>query len=131
MDKQLMALFGESEKGEFGHPYRCESLPQLVDYLGHPPATSQGLHLAVQALLYHRALLFFRVREEGFSTQDYYHGLRLLKEREKIPDLGALCMPGVGDGGIIEASSIICVLHHSILITSEKDLYDYLTNQAA
>ena len=114
MDKQLVALFGESEKGDFGHPYLCESLPQLVDYLGQPPAMSQGLHFAVQALMYHQALLFFRVREEGFSTQDYYYGLRLLKDQEKVPDLGALCMPGVGDVEIIQASSIVCVLHHTL-----------------
>ncbi len=122
-----MALFGEAEKGEFYHAHLLESLPQLIDYLGQPPAMSQGLHIAVQALMYHRALLFFRVREEGFSIQDYYYGLKILKEREGPLHLDALCMPGVGDEGIIKASSLVCLIHHSVLITNEQDLYDYLT----
>ena len=129
MHKQIMALFGEAEKGDFRQAYRCESLPQLIDDLGHPPATSQGLHLAIQALMYHHTLLFFRVREEGYSTQDYYYGLRFLKDLDQVSDLCALCMPGVGDTGIIQASSAVCILRHSILITSEKDLYDYLTHE--
>lgn len=129
MPKRTMALFGEAEKGEFRHAHLLESLPQLVDLLGQPPAMSQGLHIAVQALMYQRTLLFFRVREEGYSVQDYYCGLKILKERQQFHELAALCMPGVGDEGIIKACSALCLIHHSILITNEQDLYDYLTQQ--
>jgi hypothetical protein len=37
-------------------------------------------------------------------------------------------MPGVGDAEIIDATNPICSLYHSLLITTEKDLYDYLTH---
>jgi hypothetical protein len=38
-------------------------------------------------------------------------------------------MPGVGDEEVIEASSSICLLRKSFLITTEKDLYDFLTHR--
>jgi len=55
-------------------------------------------------------------------------GIRLLKNKEAFRDLTAICMPGVGDAEIIDATSPICSLYRSLLITSEKDLYDYLTH---
>lgn len=126
-----VALFGEAEKGEYRTAYFCQSLEQLVDYLGHPPPESKGLYYAVQALLYHRNLIFFRVREEGFSEQDYFCGAHLLKKQSLIPDIAAICIPGVGNGEIIEAIVPLCAVYHSILITTEADLYDYLTLNVA
>jgi len=122
-------LFGEAERGEFCIPLFCHTLPQLAQTLGNPPNQSQGIVYAVQALLYKRMLIYFRVKEEGFSVEDYQKGLDFLKNREKIPRLDAICMPGVGDGNIIEATSDICALHNSFLIIDEKDLYDYLTGK--
>lgn len=72
-----MALFGEAEKGEYRLPYVCTSLEQLVDNLGNPPAQSKGLFYAIQALLYRRQLIFFRVQEEGFNLPDYLGGVSL------------------------------------------------------
>ncbi len=120
-------LFGEAEKGEFCTPYLCRSLPQLADTFGNPPAESLGLLYAVQALLFERELIYFRVNEEGYSLDDYLKGIKILEEKEAIPSLTAICMPGVGDSDLIEATTTICHLHKSCLILSEKDLYDYLT----
>ena len=94
---------------------------------GNPPEQSLGLFYAVQALLYERELIYFRVKEEGFSIPDYMKGLHFLKHGAVIKDLAAICMPGIGDAEVIEVTSAICNISHSLLITSEKDLYDYLT----
>lgn len=127
-----IALFGEAEKGEYHIPYLCNTLDQLVSYFGQPPRDSKGLDYAVQALLYQRNLLFFRVREEGFSEQDYYHGVNFLKNREEISrnaaiSLAAICIPGVGNSNIIEPIILLCIAYRSILITTQADFYDYLT----
>ena len=98
--------------------------------LGHPPAESQGISYAVQALLYKKELIFFRVKEEGFSSQDYMRGLKILKKKA-TSSLTAICMPGVGDATIIDSSQTVCQIHKSFLIITEKDLYDYLTTQRA
>lgn len=125
--RHVVALFGEAEKGQFKTPYFLKSLAQLVDLLGHPPTESEGLFFAIQALLFERELIYFRVSEEGFSPADYLNGLRLLEDRELIKRLHAICLPGVGDTEILSASQNVCQIHRSFLITSQKDLFDYLT----
>lgn len=122
-----VALFGEAEKGEFRTAYLCQNLVQLLDFFGEPPPDSQGLAFAIQALLFQRGVIFFRVHEEGFSVQDYLKGFELLENKEGIPGISALCLPGVGNKEIIEATTPICTTHRSCLIITEKDLYDYLT----
>ncbi len=125
--RQVMALFGEAEKGNYKIPHLVQELPQLIDKLGNPPAMSEGLFFAVQALLYERELIFFRVAEEGYSKLDYFQGLKHLETRDK--PIHALCLPGVGDAEILDASQIICQKHKSFLITTQRDLYDYLTSK--
>lgn len=127
MNGYTVVLFGEAERGEYQMAYYCDNLSQLVEHLGNPPPESRGLYFAVQTLLYHRNLLFFRVREEGFSHQDYLFGLSLLEKQKVIADIMAICIPGVGDSGIIQATMPICSLYHSILITTEADFYDYIS----
>ncbi len=122
-----IALFGESEKGDFSSLHQIASVPQLSDHLGNPPEDSQAILLAIQALLFERSLLFIRVREEGFSLPDYMRGLKMLETQGGALSIQALCLPGVGDPEIIHASRSICKLHQSLLIISEQDLYDYLT----
>lgn len=124
-----IALFGEAEKGAFRTAYYCHNLIQLADNFGEPPADSMGLEFAVQTLLFNRGLIFFRVHEEGFSIQDYLLGLRYLENKEQIPNITAICLPGVGSHQIIEATTNVCNSHSSFLIVSERDLYDYLTNK--
>lgn len=123
-----VVLFGEAERGEFCTAYYCQNLEQLDQYFGNPPPNSKGLFYAVQALLFKRNLIFFRVMEEGFSTEDYLTGVRLLEQQQLIPHLDAICIPGVGDPALLNALQPICQSYHSILITNESDFYDYLTS---
>ena len=126
-----IALFGEAEKGEFRTAYFCQNLEELDEYFGNPPPQSKGLYYAVQALLFKRNLIFFRVMEEGFSIQDYLSGARLLEQQRLIPHLDAICTPGVGDPAVLNALQPICQHYHSILISSEADFYDYLTSTSS
>ena len=123
--RSVVALFGEAEKGKYNVPYLLKEVPQLIDILGNPPEDSDGIYYAIQTLLFQRELIFFRVEMEGFSQEDYINGFKYL---EKTADLHALCLPGVGDPGILDASQSICHKHKSLLITNQKDLYDYLTS---
>ena len=129
--QHTIALFGEAERGQWAKPHVIKALPKLMELLGNPPENSQGLVFAIQALLYEREVIYFRVQEEGFSKEDYFSGLSHLKDREKIKQLHALCLPGVGDKTILNASDPICKLHRSHLIMTEKDLYDYLTQESS
>ncbi|MCH9627766.1 MAG: hypothetical protein S4CHLAM2_14090 [Chlamydiales bacterium] len=125
-----IALFGEAQKGEFETAYHCKNLAQLSDFLGEPPTEeSLGLRFAVQALLFERGVVFFRVKEEGFSTPDYLFGLNFLENKNLFPTISGLCLPGVGCSEIIHATEPVCEMHRSILMVTERDLYDYLTNR--
>jgi len=123
--RHIVALFGESEKGQFKKAYVLHELPQLIDLLGNPPGESEGLFFAIQALLYNREIIFFRVQEEGFSRSDYMLGFKHL---ETMPRINALCLPGVGDAEILEASRRLCEIQKSHIISTQKDLFDYLTS---
>lgn len=124
-----VALFGEAERGEFNTAYFCQNLEQLDEFFGNPPPESKGLFYAVQALLFKRDLIFFRVTEEGFSIQDYLTGLRLLEHQRLIPHLDAVCIPGVGDPEVFDAFQPVFQQYHSILIANEADFYDFLTSK--
>lgn len=122
-----VALFGEAGRGEFRTAYYCKTLDQLLEFLGEPPSVDcKGLDYAVQALLYKREVVYFRVHEEGFSTQDYISGLNFLENKKLFPPIAAIGLPGVGSHEIIQATNPICNLYQSFLILTEKDLYDYL-----
>lgn len=121
-------MFGESEKGHFHRAYLFETLPQLIDKLGHPPRDSRGIFYAVQTILYENRLIYFRVREEGFSESDYLQGLEILRTNPLGEKLAAIFAPGVGSKSLIEVISEACRLHESILLTTEADLYDYLVD---
>ncbi len=123
--QHVVALFGESEKGQFKKPYSLKELSQLNDLLGNPPGDSEGLFFAIQALLYQREIIYFRVKEEGYSRGDYLFGFKYL---EAAPQINALCLPGVGDAEILQATNHVCEIHKTHLITTEKDLFDYLTS---
>ncbi len=126
--KSTVFLFGEAEKGEFGVPLFCNSLADLLKTVGNPPELSQGVSYAIQTLLYNHSLVFCRVQEEGFSIKDYMKGLSLLKKQKSqiLPD--AIFIPGVGNKTIIEATIDVCNVYSSLLVLTEKDLYDYFTS---
>ncbi len=128
MDSELFALFGESEKGDFREPYYLETLHELHEALGLPPDGSAGIHYAVRALLYGNSLLFFRVQEEGFSHQDYFEGLWMLKKTVEGENLLAVGIPGVGSQEVIHAVGEVCEDTSSLILITEDDLYDYLTD---
>ncbi|MEX0962199.1 MAG: hypothetical protein WDZ28_05025 [Simkaniaceae bacterium] len=129
MQPYTMALFGAAERGEFHSLLAIHSLAELEEKLGQPPAGSRGIDFAIQALMYNRRVFFFRVEDEGFSKNDYYEGFKLLFAlKEHLGNMSALCLPGVGDPNIIEATDPILSLYRGSLITTEQDLYDYLTN---
>lgn len=124
--KYKIALFGEAEKGDFRFPYECRTLEELKHRLGEPPPFSSGLFFAVQTLLFHHPVVFFRVQEEGYSFMDYQIGLDRLREEKSLHEIKALAMPGVVDEGILQKASPLLSMH-KILIFSERDLMDYLT----
>mgnify|MGYP001560703777 FL=1 len=129
--RHTVFLFGEAEKGAFCTPKLCESAYQLAEKFGNPPKGSEGLPCGIQMLLYNRLLIYFRVKEEGFSLSDYKQGLKMLKNPKAFPKLSAICMPGIGDADIIKHTIAICFLYQSIFVTSQKDLYDFLTSHAS
>jgi hypothetical protein len=128
MEPFKIALFGEAEKGDLRTPYYCQTLKDLVEFFGEPPKDSFGLHFAVQSLLYHFPLIFFRVQQEGFSHQDYLIGLDLLRHDKRVHEIKALGFPGVGDKKLINAATPLCREYRQLLILREVDLYDFLTN---
>lgn len=127
INKKRIFLFGASEKGALCTPLRFDSLSHLAEDLGQAPEDSIGIDYAVQTLLLDRELIFFRVREEGFAKEDYLRGVKLLYNHGEKLKLCAICIPGVGDKEIIESLAPVSKRLRSILILSEKDLYDYLT----
>ncbi len=130
MSSSAVVLFGEAEKGDLETAYYCEDLEHLFEYLGEPPEETEGLHYAVQSLLYGRPCIYFRVQEEGMSTPDYYFGLDFLhRSPGKFPHIGALYLPRMGMKEVIEESLTICREYHSLLLMNQKDLYDYLTDK--
>ena len=124
-----IAIFGEAERGYYRTAYFCHNLEQLDEYFGNPPPDSRGLYYAVQSLLFKCHLIFFRVPEEGYSREDYLIGLHLLEQQRRIPQIDAICVPGVGDDEIMEALLPVCHQYHSVLITNQADFYDFLTNK--
>lgn len=116
-------IFGEAEKGPIGIPLYPASLPELFEVLGHPPTDSFGIDYAIQTLLFDRRPVYCRVREEGFSRDDYHMGMSHL---EKHP-LAAVCLPGVGDRQLLDRVAHFCLKTRTPILISERDLHDYLT----
>ena len=126
-DMCKIALFGEAERGELSYPYCIKSIENLFDILGHPPDESFGIFFAVQSLLNNCDLIFFRVSEEGFSIGEYLVGFSYLKNKAHLSSLHGIAIPGVGDHKLIDETKKICTIYNSLLLVTEKDLYDYLT----
>lgn len=122
-------LFGEAEKGRFCTPLCISHIGQLLETLGHPPCDTQGISYAIQALLYQRELLFFRIEQEGFSREHYLRGIDLLDREGLTMQLSAIGLPGVGDREIIEAITPFCMKSKTFLVLTQGDLFDYLTSK--
>lgn len=126
METCTLALFGESEKGDFERPYFLQDISQLGECLGNPPPHTQGVFLAVQALMFHYDLLFFRVKEEGFSYSDYLSGIHQLEVQDLVSHITAICLPGVSNSAILEVATPFCLTHNTLIIINESDLFDFL-----
>tara|TARA_A100001015_G_scaffold314286_1_gene423398 strand:- start:745 stop:1146 length:402 start_codon:yes stop_codon:yes gene_type:complete len=124
-----VAIFGEAEKGEIAQLHPITSPAQLNDTLGSPPIGSEGISIAIRFLLSKKKVLFIRVSEEGFSLENYFRGLHLLEKERDLPRVTALCLPGVGDHVILDACDSFCHKHSALIISSQKDLFDYLTSR--
>ena len=127
--RNTVALFGEAQRGSLASLVFIESLEQLNHRLGHPPLASCGIFFAIQFLLCQYALIYVRVGEEGFSSEDYLEGTKKILNKKKSLNLSGICLPGVGDARIINATVLLCRVHQCALLTTEKDLYDYLTTR--
>jgi len=123
----MLFVFGQAEKGTFCRPTLCRSLLELLDFFGHPPRETEGLNFAVQTLLLEKPCVFFRVKEEGYSTQDYLLGLDILNRQWEKTPLQAIGLPGVGDPQVFIPSEKIARKKNSLLLITEKDLFDFLT----
>ena len=126
--RHTIALFGEAERGKIHSLLIIKSLTHLNEILGNPPEESRGIFFAIQCLLYEQELIYVRVKEEGFSLQDYNKGMRQLLNKKAVSHLTALCLPGVGDVRIIDSAIPVLQCHEALMITTEQDLYDYLTS---
>ncbi|MCB1114213.1 MAG: hypothetical protein KDK62_05595 [Chlamydiia bacterium] len=127
MDKDIIALFGEAEKGTFHTGTLLSNLMELEKTYGHPPPETKGLLFAVQTLLYRYKLLFFRVEEEGFHSDGYLRGFKRILESDLAPNLLGLGIPGLSDQMVLDAAEPIMHRHHPVLILTEADLYDLLS----
>ena len=126
--KSRIFLFGEAEKAKSCQPLAIGSLADLSEKVGNfSTSGGQGLDCAVQILLFNHELIFYPVREEGFSPEDYFRGIEFLEKEGKTMQLCAVSLPGVGDPQIIDALMPICQREKLLLILCESDLYDYLT----
>ena len=129
MISSVLALFGASSRGQVEKAYYCTELTHLFEQLGEPPQDSQGLFFAIQSLLYGQPVIYFRVLEEGVSVDDYLFGLTMLRDPNwPLRDIRALFLPGVGSKEILEEGVKLCSDRHSLLLMSETDFYDFLTN---
>lgn len=127
MKQKVVALFGEAERGDYQAAALCRNLCELLHRCGHPPPGSLGLHFAIQTILYERNLLFFRVREEGFSRDDYFYGFHFLNKAKDNLEVDAVLMPGVGERELLDEAVVLCRDFNTPLIMSVPDLYDFLT----
>lgn len=129
MADSVIALFGAAEKGELKTAYYCKDVLQLFEHFGEPPEETSGLYFAIQALLYGKPLVYFRVQVEGVSTEDYLYGLDFLYDlHHPLIALQALFLPGVASKKLLDVGVRLCKSHRSLLIMNENDFYDFLTD---
>lgn len=127
--KKNVLIFGESVEGEFQRPFLIKSLPDLATIFGEPTKTGLGIHMAIQSLLFGHNIFFYRVSEEGNNKEQYLQGFKLFEREAFSSSLSAIALPGVGSLEILHAANILSELHKVLIITTEKDLYDLITNR--
>ncbi len=129
MEKRTVIIFGESKEGKAQNLFFINSLPNLAVGLGEPTATGVGIHMAIQALLLKKEVLFYKVTEEGFNADQYLFGFKLLEKESQNLSIAAIALPGVGSSEILDIAKNQCELHKTLLILNESDLYDFMTQR--
>jgi hypothetical protein len=127
--KKTIAIFGESKEGPLHTFIHLRSLPHIVESFGNPTETGLGIHLAIQALLFQREVLFYRLEEEGFQKDTYELGCHLLEKHPKKEELTAIALPGVGDTLILSFAQKVAAPIGALLLITAKDLYDFTTQR--
>lgn|SRR3989338_4363988 len=125
MEKRVISIFGESEKGEYEKFYPIADLAEAFEILGSPPKETEALQFSLQILGASQPILFFRVKEEGFSFDSYAKGIELLKVNSGPFTIQALFMPGLSDPNLIEKAREACEKHQAVLLITDKDFQDY------
>ena len=120
-----MALFAEAQKGSFEEGVEIYTPIELLHLFGHPPEDARGMVLAIQALHYNHPLLFFRVKEEGFSAPDYRAGLHWLEQKGPL-HLRGVFAPGVGSLEILNPLFQFSQKQKVPLLTTEQDFFDFI-----
>jgi len=123
----MLFVFGQAQKGVFCRPTLCKNAHDLFINFGHPPSDTHGIFFALSAVLQQQMCIFFRVKEEGFSTPDYLLGLHILKSQWDHLRLHAIGLPGVGDNRLIEQTELFCHKKKTLLVMNEQDLFDFLS----
>lgn len=126
MKKASVAIFGESRKGEFLKLFYINTLPDLATHLGEPTASGIGIHMAIQSLLFQKDILYIKVLEEGYDLEHYSVGIREIENKTDLL-ISAIALPGVGSNEILKKASLLAKKKKAVLILTEKDLYDFMT----
>lgn len=124
----MIAIFGEAEIGSFKSLITLNSIPELTDKLGRPTKKGIGIHMAIQAILYDREILYYRIpNEEEPSCKEYLHGLNLLGRSTFINPLVAIALPAVNHRDILYRAKHLC--HHCkiLFLPNERDLYNFIS----
>lgn len=122
----MLFIFGESEKGVLCRPTLCNTIVDLFQNFGHPPEGANGLFCATQTVLMKKPCVFFRVKEEGYSLDDYLKGLDILKNDWKGVTLQGIGIFGCSDKDVIEKTERLCLQRRSLILINQSDLFDIL-----
>jgi hypothetical protein len=127
MNQKTILIFGESKGGDFQKPLLFRTLPELSQSLGEPAKNSSGIHLAVQALLCNQNVLYYKISEEGSNPDQYLLGFKHLEKYPPEIPISATLLPGVSSPEILTLANHFISHTNSLLLFTEKDLYDLLT----
>ncbi len=126
MREESVLIFGEAKRGEFLKLFYINTLPELSTFLGEPTDEGIGIHMAIQSLLFHKKVLFIKVAEEGYSFDHYSLGFKEIEKKQELL-ISAIALPGVGSSKIVKEATLLAKKKKAIILLTEKDLYDLMT----
>lgn len=120
-------VFGEASRGVWGQMSSCSELLDLYQIYGEPTEGSLGLYWAIQALLKGKECLYWRVRQESLSLEDYHLGLNQLSSLS-LETWEGLFLPNMSESSVIEHAAAYCRQKQKLLLMDPLDLQDWLLN---